>query len=366
MPGLTLESLTAFQNSTRAKVRRNSFATTVALNDYAFLNEFLYRNPNSKPAGGTVYEERVRLRANNGATRGVDLYETTSAQKSPPPVIARVPYVFYENKGIVFDTREEALNSGEEAIIRHMDAERDANYEDIANRLENDLATTPLSATDTKHLLGLPAWLRPSMQSNGTFTADLVGGFNATTIRYLNGSTATFSTTLANIDASTVANERWRNWCATRPAGDLTLPTCQTIRRGMEATKFKALPMLKGEMKTTDAVVFMSQTDHEVYKTLVESGPDDRAGDVFPFKDFTLGQARIVRAPQLDNDAIRPLYFVRLNMFSMIKVPGFWMKEGKVREMPGAHNTMYIPIDIGGQLFTNNPRAAGGVVHGSF
>lgn len=366
MPGLTLDSLTAFQNSTRAKQRKNTFATMVALNDYAFLGEFLWRNPNTKPAGGTKYEERVRLRANTGATRGVDLYETTAAQKAPPPVVATVPYVFYENKGIVFDLREKELNSGEEAIIRHMDAERDANYEDIANKLENDLATTPLSSTDTKHLMGLPTWLRPSMTSGGTFTADLTGGFNGTTIRYLNGSTATYSTTLAGIDASTTNAERWRNWCATRPSGDLTLSTCQTIRRGMEATKFKALPMLKGEQKTTDAVVFMSQTDHEVYKTIVESGADDRNGDVFPFKDFTLGQARIVRAPQMDNDAIRSIYGVRLAMFSLIKVPGFWMKEGAAREKPDAHNTLYIPIDIGGQLFTNNPRSAGFVVHGSF
>lgn len=370
MPGLTLDSLTAFQNSTRAKQRKNTFASMVALNDYAFLGEFLWRNPNTKPGNGTKYEERIRMRANNGATRGVDLYEATAAQKAPAPVVASVPYVFYENKGIVFDLREKELNSGEEAIIRHMDAERDSNYEDIANKLENDLATTPLSSTDTKHLMGLATWLRPSLtyssETSAAFLADLTGGFNGTYIRYLNGSTATYNATLAGINASTVANERWRNWVATRPSGDLTLSTCQTIRRGMEATKFKALPMLKGEQKTTDAVVFMSQTDHEVYKTIVESGSDDRNGDVFPFKDFTLGQARIVRAPQLDNDAIRSIYGVRLNMFSLIKVPGFWMKEGAAREKPDAHNTLYIPIDIGGQLFTNNPRSAGFLVHGSW
>jgi len=366
MPGLTLAQLTNFQNSSRAKVRKTTFAETVALMDYAMLGEFIWRNPKTIPASGTKYEERVRLKANTGATRGVDLYETTSAQKAPPVAVASANYVYYENKGIVFDLREEALNGGDEAIIRHMDAERSANYEDIANKLENDLATTPLSATDTKHIMGLPTWLRPSMTTGGTFTADLTGGFNATTIRYLNGSTATFSSTLAGIDASTVDNERWRNWCATRPAGDITLPVCQTIRRGMEATKFKALPMLKGEQKTTDAVVFMSQTDHEAYKALVESGPDDRNGDVFPFKDFTLGQARIIRTPQLDNDAIRPIYFVRLGFFSLIKMPGFWMKEGAPREKADAHNTVYIPIDIAGQLWCNNPRAAGGVVHGSF
>ena len=363
MPGLTLASLQNFQNSNRAKVRKNTFAETVSFNSYSLLDEFIWRNPKTIPASGTKYEERIRLRANTGATRGVDLYETTSAQKAPPVAVASANYVFYGNKGSVFDLREDALNGGDEAIIRHMDAERSANYEDIANKLENDLATTPLSSTDTKHIMGIPTWIRPSMASNGTLTADLTGGFNAIYIRYLNGSTVTTSPTLAGIDASDVNNERWRNWCATRPAGDLTLPTCHTIRRGMEATKFKALPMLKGEQKTTDAVVFMSETDHDVYKTLVESGPDDRNGDVFPFKDFTLGQARIVRAPQLNNDATSSVYFVRLSHFTLIKMPGYWMKEGKVREKPDAHNVVYIPIDIAGQLFCSNPRSAGGRVH---
>lgn len=366
MPGLTLASLQNFQNSNRAKVRKMTFAETVSYNSYSLLDEFIWRNPKTIPASGTKYEERIRLRANTGATRGVDLYETTSAQKAPPVAVASANYVFYENKGIVFDLREDALNGGDEAIIRHMDAERSANYEDIANKLENDLATTPLSSADTKHIMGIPTWMRPSMTSGGVFTADLTGGFNGTYIRYLNGSTASVSATLANIDASDVNNERWRNWVATRPSGDLTLPTCHTIRRGMEATKFKALPMLKGEQKTTDAVVFMSETDHDVYKTLVESGPDDRNGDVFPFKDFTLGQARIIRTPAFNNDAIRPIYFLRLGMFSLIKMPGFWMKEGKAREKADAHNTVYIPIDIAGQLWCHNPRGAGGVVHGSF
>lgn len=369
MPGLTLAQLTNFQNSARAKVKK-TFAETVSLNSYSLLDEFIWRNPNTKPASGTKYEERIRLRANTGATRGVDLYETTSAQKSPPVAVASANYVFYENKGIVFDLREDALNGGEESIIRHMDAERSANYEDIANKLENDLATTPLSSSDTKHLMGIPTWIRPSLtyssETSATFLADLTGGFNGTYIRYLNGSTATYNATLAGIDASNVNNERWRNWVATRPSGDITLPVCQTIRRGMEATKFRALPMLKGEQKTTDAVVFMSETDHEAYKALVESGPDDRNGDVFPFKDFTLGQARIIRTPALNSDALRPLYFLRLGFFSLIKMPGYWMKEGKPLAKNDAHNVVYIPIDIAGQLWCSNPRAAGGVVHGSF
>jgi hypothetical protein len=366
MPGITLDTITNFQNSARAKVRRKTFTETLALTNHSLLQEFIWRNPQTIPAGGTKYEERIRLRANVGATRGVDLYEVTAAQKAPPVAVASAKYVFYENKGIVFDLREDELNSGDESIIRHMDAERSANYEDIALKLENDLATTPLSSSDTKHIMGIPTWIRPSMTSLGAFTADLTGGFNGTYIRYLNGSTASVSATLANIDASSVDSERWRNWCATRPSGDLTLPTCQTIRRGMNATNFKALPMLKGEQKTTDAVVFMSETDHDVYMTLVEAGPDDRNGDVFPFKDFTLGQARIVRTPQFNNDAIRPIYFLRLGLFSLIKVPGRWMKEGKAREKADAHNTVYIPIDIGGQLWCHSPRAAGGVVHGSF
>lgn len=363
MPGLTIAGLTNLQRTTRAKTRKVKFAETLKYNRYAALEEFIWTGK-SEGCTGTLYEERVRLRANTGATRGVNLYQVTASQKAPPVNTMQVPFIAKENKGIVFDRREKKLNDGEdEQIIDFMNAERSANYEDIANHMEADLFGNPDSASDTLKFWGLPMWLRPSMTSAGAFTADLTGGFNGTYIKYGDGSEAA---TLANIDASSVDNERWRNWVATRASSTFTKDLAITIRRGMEATNFRPLRMLKGDQQVGDCVIFMSQADHEQYKTLVCDGNDDREGDLFPFSEYTIAGARISRAPALDTDSLYSIYGVRLNQWKLLKVPGFWMTEADPIQKDGAHNVIEIPIDIMGNLMTNNPRGCGFRIHGSF
>ena len=133
--------------------------------------------------------------------------------------------------------------------------------------------------------MGLPTWLRGTHNSSGTSVADLTGGFNGQYIRYLHGSTVTVAATLAGIDASVATNSKWRALGATRATSTIDLTTCQTIRRGMERTSSRRSPCSRASRgSTTDAVVFMSQNDHDVYKQIVEDGPDDRNGDVFPFR----------------------------------------------------------------------------------
>jgi hypothetical protein len=363
MPGLTLAQLTTVTRSTRAHQRKVKFVDTLKLNSYAGLDEFIYTGK-SKSVGGTAYEERIRMRPNTGATRGVRLYQVTSSQKAPPPVTMSVPYVYKENKGIVFDGRERQANKGtsDEQIIDSLNVERSANYEDIANHLESDIWNAPESSSDDLSFWGLPTWLRPSMNSGGTFVADTTGGFNGTYIRYRD---ASVSATLASIDASTVANERWRNWVATRSAG-MSVDLARLIRNACSRTSFKPLRMLKGDQQTGDCVIFMNQSDHEGYLDLVNNGPDDRDGDLFPFSEVKINGVRIIKAAQLDSDTTNSIYGCRLNQWAMLKLPGYWMKESDPIQKDGAHNVYEIPIDIAGNLMTNNPRGAGWRIHGSF
>jgi hypothetical protein len=365
MPGLTLAQLTSLQNSTRAKQKRVKFSETLKLNSYAGLDEFVYASGTGKiDATGTAYEFRVRMRSNVGATRGVRLYQVTAAQKAPPPVVSRVPYVFIENKGLVFDAREKGLNAAsEEQIINHLNAERSSNFEDIANYLESQIWRTPDNSSDDLNFWGIPTWLRPSMSAGGSYIADPVGGFNGTYIRYADGSV---SATLANIDASNVDNERWRNWVATRPSTAFTVDLAQTIKRAANYSNFKPIKFLKGEMTTSDCVIFLNQNDHENYTNLVTQGSDELKSDLFPYEQVTLRGCRLIRAAQLDYDTTNSIYGCRLNQWRMLKMPGFWMKEHAPIMKDGAHNVMEIPVDMAGNLLTENPRHCGFRIHGSF
>ncbi len=354
--GITISQAVSIVNNTLPKLVKQKFVDTVKLTEYAFLDEFVYRGKAAVSANGTEFQKRARLRPNTGSTSPTRMYQSRTAQKGPGNEIWKIPLILADNLGIVFDRREQAFNSGDDVqIVDFMKSERSAAWEDVANWLEAQLVGVPQTSTDDQNWRGMKYYARRSMNSSGVYVADSTGGFNGTYGLYGDG---TVYSTINNIDASLVKNERARCWVGTRPAV-MTLDVCRMIRRAAEANNFRPLQMLKGEQKTGDCVIFMRPTDHEAYKDIVSTGPDDRDGDIFPFTDYEISGMRIKRAPQLEGDALLPIYGARLNFFDLLQLPGFWLKEQPAFKQD--HNVGYVPIDLIGNLFSDNPR--GGLFH---
>lgn len=366
--GLQIGQLVSIANNTLPKLAKQKFVDTVRLQQYTLLDEFVYRGggddgnmPPGITANGTEFQKRARLRSNAGATQATRMYQSREPQKAPGNEIWKVPQVIADSLGIVFDRREKAFNSGDDVqIVDFMKSERSATWEDIANWLNAQLGGTLLSSTDDQNWRGLKYYAARSMSSAGAFVADLVGGFNGVYGLYGDG---TVYSAINNIDRALVRNERARTWVGTRPAS-LDMATCRMMRRAAEDTNFRPLQMLKGEQKVGDCVCLMRPSDHETYKDLVADGPDDRDGDLFPFQEYTVAGMRIKRHWEAENDALVPIYGLRLNFWDLLKLPGFWLKEGKA--FPKDHNIAYVPVDLVGNLFTDNPRGALWHIHGSF
>lgn len=368
MPGLTIASLTGLLNTTLPDLKKQKFVGSQALQSYPIAEKFVM----ASGAGGTgkTYEYRLRLQPNTGATRAVNMYQATTAQRSPAPVVASVPWAIYENKGIIYDLRELSLNTGAAKIISIYESDRDANYEDIASRFENDMIglPTPVSGDTPQKLLPLYYWARPSMNSSGTYQALPAGGFNGTYIKWADGSTP--SAIVAGQDCSTAANSRMRNWVFTHDSV-MNRTLAAQIRKANNYTRFRAFPQRIGEIMMGSVSIFMNQTLHEDYLDLINAGPDDRetgngTADIFPFQNGTIAGASIVRTPSLDSDALVPIFGVRMDAGRMRRKDDFWFLEGKPREKPDAHNVVYIPIDVMGQFVVENIREGIWLGHTSF
>lgn len=368
MPGITQSQMITLLNTTISNFMKGKHVGTQQLQQYAGVEKFILSGKSGNSLDGHTFEWVVQLRKNSGSFRGVDFHEAWSAVEGPAPVRASVKVVKYEGKGIVVDARERAMNGGPGQIVNMLNTKKDAFFEEVYSTLERDIFGIPQAPNDGKRLTSLYQWARPSMNSSGTFVADTIGGFNGQYIRYANGATA--QSTLAGIDAADLNNERWRNWVFTH-GGTLTLDVCRAIRRANNYTNFKAFPKKIGETVMGSVSIFMNQAFHEAYLDLINAGPDDRRvgankADIFPFQESTVAGVNIIRAPQLDLDATAPIFGVRHDKCYIARMPGFWFRESGFREKPDAHNSLYAPIDVCGELICESPREAVWVGHGSF
>lgn len=368
MPGLTESQMITLMNTTLSKFIKDKFIAVQKLQSYPACEKFVLTTKQGVSIDSHNLEWEVRLLSNTGSFRGVNFHEAWQAVEGPAPVRAKAPVIKYEGKGIVFDQREKTMNQGSGQIVDLMRVKTDGFFEEVFNTLEADIFAIPLTLADAVHLWGLPRWARPSMDSSGVFVTDTVGGFNGTYIRSADG--ATGQATLANIDASNVLYERWRNWCFTH-GGAMTFAVAEACRRASNFTKFRAYPKKIGETTMGMVSIFLCQSFHESYLTLVNQGPDDRGtggqtADLFPYQDGTINGVNIMRTPQLDFDATLPIYGVRHDACYIARLPGFWFKQGNFREMPNAHNSLYAPMDVCGNLICMSPKESVWVGHGSF
>lgn len=368
MPGITQSQMIGLLNATLSKFLKGRFIGTQQLQSYPAVEKFILAGKNGTSFDSLSFEWEVAMRTNVGSFRGVNFHEAWSALEGPAPTRAKVDIIKYEGKGIVIDARERKLNAGPGQIVDIVKVKRDRFFAEVFKVLETDIFGRPTSTSETTKLWGLPMWARPSMTSGGVFTEDTTGGFNGTYIRYADGTTG--ASTLANIDASEVNNEEWRNWVFTH-GGSMTIDVCKAVKRANNYTKFRAYPKKIGDTVMGMVSVFMCQEFHEEYINLVNNGPDDRGtggnkADLFPFQDGTLNGVNIIRTPQLDSDATLPIYGVRHDHTYIARMPEFWFKESGFREKPNAHNSLYSPIDVCGNLICESPREAIWTGHGSF
>lgn len=358
--GMTLAQMTNVVKAALPKVKKG-FSETQKLNRFVAQREFIADAESKTPIGGT-FGWTLRLRSATGSTQALRAYQAVGFSKGFYNERAQVSFVNLTNTAMVFDRIEMGYNSASpEKLYDIVDEAYSASREDMAVRNEAIIFGRRDNASDDTAPSGLMELFPPTCDTSGVFTADPVGGWNGVTIVYGDGSVGT---TYANIDASPIANERHRSWCASHQ-GVMDESLALLIKRAQDELNFDPIDDLKGEMPADELVIFLDPEFKQQYDAIVNRGPDPRNGDLFPSRKYTLNGTRLVSTTQLRSDPTRSIYGIRKSLVKVVKAKGMWMVEGE-GIVPGAHNVKYMPIDYAWQFANYNRQLAGFRINGSF
>jgi hypothetical protein len=361
LPGKTLAQMVNLVAGTQKKIIRKKWIGSQSDNNYEPATTLL--DAAKGDASGIGWQKNMHMQANDGATYTFDFYSPVMIQKAPAQKQLSAQWAKYENAGLRFDLEEKRQNMDDpEQIVDIMQSERETNNEDIAKKFRNDLqGIGPASATDLNTMYGLLYYARRS-QTSGAFVANTSGGFTGQEITWSDGSGN--STTVLGQDSSLVENERLRNFTITHD-GTFGLTTAQKVHLMLRRMQFVSFKNRQGEVATGKNSLFMSQTFEDAYIDMVNEGPDDRDGDLFPFTTTTLAGVSIKTIPAWNSRTDQPIVALRGNGLQISYFPSSWFTEAKPHML--SHREMYIATNCTGQLLPRvAPRECVGICHGSF
>lgn len=352
MPGVVYTDIGDLINSTLAKMPKGKFAETMRETEVVLTKVLL---TGAKSINGTTLDTRIRLRP-KGTARFTNLYEVTPNVQVDLMGVASTPWGHVEEK-MEFDEREGWMNMGAERIVELMEERRSGCYESLYFLVEDALVATPQNANDHKALRGLPYWF-PQL---GDGVEDPVGGFNATTIRFADGST---STTCAGIDASDPQNLRWRPWAATHN-GRMDHFLVEQIRRAMTRTNFMILAELKGQGVESGgrSRLCMGHEFADQYENMVNLGPDDRGDDVIPITGGKLRGVPVTRVPVMESLSYQPVWGFKTNKVYGRLLNGMWMRQGKAINDRNSTQVFTVPITGSCLVHCEDRRGGGFCIH---
>lgn len=343
-----------FVNATRADQPRNEYSETLAYFDLP-LQFHLFENHGVEIDGGQNIETRVRYRDGVGF-RMKGYYESNPAVKRDTLTVYTVPWAHWE-KQVSIDTKEQKMNQGANGIVDLMDIEFSDAYETIGNNLEALCVGVPQSDTDIKAFVGLHAWY-PTLPVS---QSDLVGGFNAFTWYYSDG---TATNLIGGRDCSDLRFTRLRRWAGTYqdPSSDQFV---QLIQRGCIRTGFKkqSVKGLKGDMAAMDGQMgFAPTTVYEQLEVRVNKFEQSGGGDALgKYDNVRIRSVPFVPVPILDQFAWAPVWVLRLGRRGVhgVKQKGRWRQEGKFAANADSQDVLVAPIVGSGNIRSRDLRGGG-------
>jgi hypothetical protein len=164
-------------------------------------------------------------------------------------------------------------------------------------------------------------------------------------------------TTVANINPSTGANGRWRNWAA---------PYTQVTKDGLIAAARKAAFYTDWEPAVPNMPQFNTGDKYGFYSNyatvgaleLVLESQNDNLGSDVASQD---GKVLFKRSPitpviKLDSDTTNPLYGINWGEFKTVVLSGWWMRETSIDIQPGQHTISATHVDCQFNWITRNRR----------
>jgi hypothetical protein len=352
--GLSPEAISDLIQSTLPSLPvRGEMEAALSKQRYSFI-DYILKPHRRKRQSGTSVSLRVQL-SQSGLARMVQLYEPTDNVVTDNISEIKAHWCFSQRK-IHWERHEFQMNMGRAQIVdllmsRRLDAARD-----MADLIEDQAWGVPDDATDDRNAFGVPYWINPMDAGTEAYEPDFVGQ----TVRYADDSTATV---VGSIDKALAENVNWRNLAATY--NRFNLSAIEQLSLMIEKLRFyppaEVRKHISGYTEPTYGI-YSDQNIFTQYRAMVNSGGDDRNGDLAPYAG-SIAYQRIPwhPTPALNNDPIEPIYLLDHSKF--FPVVNEWMAESdpiRGRDQP---NVWTVAIDCWFQFVCANCRAGGAVLH---
>lgn len=266
------------------------------------------------------------------------------------------------NTPILWDIKEVLFATSKQIVVDHVDVAMDAALRGCYTYWDNKPFRARLNASATMDIPGLPE-IFPML---GVGVEDPVGGWNGQTIVYGDASTGT---TYENIDASTVANSRWRGRVATIPE-TVTPQAIRTIAQNITKIRFQKLDRYKvtdlnGTKGTKPgASLFVNDADYFAMEALRNSGSNaDAQIELEPDGAFTIRGAKVVRTEALNGLNATPMYLKVHRHVTAHTASKRWMTPTEVILDPNAPDNRVRHIQCSAQIKCTNRREGGACFH---
>lgn len=318
-----------------------------------FINE-VFDKYKYQTQSGTSVEFRI-VRGGNGSARHAGRYATRTNHNVVDTMrVGTAPWCFADAE-MIYEMFEIKANRSPAKLASLMDERAIACWADLSDEIERRAVLTPNDSSDTENPLGLSYWL-PMLNSGVT---DYAGQFGGQTATFGDGTT---TTTIGGINR---ANEPLlRNWAACHTGVGPVL--FDTIRRGMIMTNFRPPRNVKQMYTgpTKKLRILCSLTNQAEYSRLVNSGSDNRNGDLSPFgTELNFSGVRVIGIDGLEGNAYNPFYVVNFGVFRPIVHSDVWFMEDEPLRDRDQRSVWTVGVTCWYNYICDNPREAGFVVH---
>lgn len=271
---------------------------------------------------------RNAMVTDSGAAKHVGLFAVDDVNVGDVMKTFTVPWR-HTTTSYAFDRREEAMNSGAQAIVDLIKVRRADAMISLAKLLESTFWGKPATSADTTTPYGLDYWIVYSATT----------GFNG-------GNPTGFSDGCGGLDSTTYT--RWRNYTAQYT--DVTkADLIAKMRTAHRKTDFKS-PVDIPDYRTGKGQsfrIYMNETTIAAMETLGE-GQNENLGRDLAAMDGTLTFRKnpLIYIPQLDDDTGNPVYMVNWNAFFLAFLRGEYLREEKPTKASKQHTVFEVFVDL--------------------
>lgn len=312
IPDLINHSLAHFKE-------RGKFETYFDLQEYVACDYFFAEDKYSVQSGNQI-EWRVVPDPGNGSFRFVHENQVTDRPTRNIMQKCVAPWCLAECKA-VYLARLMTMMRDEAELYNYLNGCYFDGMQDGLDGLERSFLAVPDNSSDTLNPMGLFFWLNFC----NTGVTDTTGNFNGQTAIY---GDATTTTSIGGL--STQTYPKHRNWAFTHTGMNMT--TIDSMRLAMLKTNFKPPRNIKQyyQTKSPRFALYMSIDNVAEYERLVNAGPDDRNGDLNPFRSegiLTFRKAEVIQFPLLDGHSLNPIIGLDRNNFRPVVHSSWWFAE---------------------------------------